>query len=66
MNYLIAILFIIAVTLIGLGLYWMFSPKYNTTGDYRALMPLAAGALFFLLALAVFGLTLLWRLWNNG
>jgi len=66
MNIFIAILFAIAIALIGLGLYWIFSPKYNTTEDYRALMPLAAGAVFFVLALAVFCLTLLWRLWNNG
>jgi len=66
MNYFITILFIIAAALIGLGLYWMFSPKYNTTEDYRALMPLAVGAVFFVLALAMFDLTLLWQLWNNG
>ena len=61
MNIIIAVLFAIAFALIGLALYWVFSPKYNTTEDYRALMPLAAGAAMFVLALGVWGATALYR-----
>jgi hypothetical protein len=61
MNWIIGIIFAVAAGLIGLALYWMFSPKYNTTEDYRALLPLFSGAAFFVLALIVWGATALYR-----
>lgn len=55
MTYFISILFAIGAGLLGIGLYLMFSPKYNTTEDYGALLPMGLAALIFVLALIVWG-----------